>query len=147
MLFCWEIAQLLIDRKVKQMDKQVQRGEKVEGMYLTYLLSSNKLSLAEVYITITELLLGGVDTVRVCVGVYGGAECGGVCVCVCVRLSSTAKILSWRDFNWPKTSHYMWPASQYGANDGGSSTVNLHRGAPAVLTKFRTLLSLARPAN
>lgn len=36
-------------------------------MYLTYLLSSKKLSLAEVYITITELLLGGVDTVSVCV--------------------------------------------------------------------------------
>ncbi|KAL6455926.1 hypothetical protein MHYP_G00357770 [Metynnis hypsauchen] len=58
----YSVAQLLIDRKVKQMDKQVQRGEKVEGMYLTYLLSNNKLSLAEVYITITELLLGGVDT-------------------------------------------------------------------------------------
>ncbi|KAL7890733.1 hypothetical protein AOLI_G00002090 [Acnodon oligacanthus] len=58
----YSVAQLLVDRKVKQMDEQVQRDEKVEGMYLTYLLSSNKLSLAEVYITITELLLGGVDT-------------------------------------------------------------------------------------
>ncbi|XP_047015016.1 sterol 26-hydroxylase, mitochondrial isoform X2 [Ictalurus punctatus] len=56
------VARNLIDRKVKQIEEQVQRGEKVEGMYLTYLLSSNKLSLPEVYITITELLLGGVDT-------------------------------------------------------------------------------------
>ncbi|KAI4889797.1 hypothetical protein NFI96_030819, partial [Prochilodus magdalenae] len=58
----YDVAQRLIDRKVKQMDEQVKRGEKVEGMYLTYLLSTDKLSLAEVYITVTELLLGGVDT-------------------------------------------------------------------------------------
>ncbi|KAF4080182.1 hypothetical protein AMELA_G00167530 [Ameiurus melas] len=56
------VARNLIDRRVRQIEEQVQRGEKVEGMYLTYLLSSNKLSLSEVYITITELLLGGVDT-------------------------------------------------------------------------------------
>ncbi len=48
------------------MHDQVERGEEVEGMYLTYLLSSNKLSLGEVYISLTELLLGGVDTVRTC---------------------------------------------------------------------------------
>ncbi|XP_066520976.1 sterol 26-hydroxylase, mitochondrial [Hoplias malabaricus] len=58
----FDVARHLIDKKVQQMDEQVQRGEKVEGMYLTYLLASNKLSLSEVYITITELLLGGVDT-------------------------------------------------------------------------------------
>ncbi|KAK2857483.1 hypothetical protein Q7C36_005402 [Tachysurus vachellii] len=58
----YDVARNLIDRKVKQMEEQVQRGEQLEGMYLTYLLSSNKLTLAEVYITVTELLLGGVDT-------------------------------------------------------------------------------------
>ncbi|TSK62672.1 Sterol 26-hydroxylase, mitochondrial [Bagarius yarrelli] len=58
----YDIAQNLIDRKVKRMEEQVQRGEQLEGMYLTYLLSTNTLSLSEVYITITELLLGGVDT-------------------------------------------------------------------------------------
>lgn len=36
----------------------------MEGLYLTHLLSSNKLSRAEIYTCITELLLGGVDTVR-----------------------------------------------------------------------------------
>ncbi|XP_062854181.1 sterol 26-hydroxylase, mitochondrial [Trichomycterus rosablanca] len=58
----YDVAQTLIDRKVMKMKEKVHQGEKFEGMYLTYLLSSGKLTLAELYITITELLLGGVDT-------------------------------------------------------------------------------------
>lgn len=46
------------------MEEQLASGKPVEGMYLTYLLSSEKMSRAELYICITELLLGGVDTVR-----------------------------------------------------------------------------------
>ncbi len=57
-------AQTLIDRRVAEIEAEVLSGEPAEGMYLTYLLSSGKLSRAEVYISITELLLGGVDTVR-----------------------------------------------------------------------------------
>ncbi|XP_064825693.1 sterol 26-hydroxylase, mitochondrial-like [Oncorhynchus masou masou] len=56
------VAQRLIDHKLAQMDAQVLAGKQVEGMYLTYLLSCDKLTLGEVYISITELLLGGVDT-------------------------------------------------------------------------------------
>ncbi|KAL1021865.1 hypothetical protein UPYG_G00019050 [Umbra pygmaea] len=56
------VAKHLIDQKLAQMEAQVQAGKQVEGMYLTHLLSSDKLSLREVYISITELLLGGVDT-------------------------------------------------------------------------------------
>lgn len=58
----YDVARHLIDKKVNEIRDQVARGEEVEGMYLTYLLSSNKLSLGEVYISLTELLLGGVDT-------------------------------------------------------------------------------------
>ncbi|XP_076871784.1 sterol 26-hydroxylase, mitochondrial [Brachyhypopomus gauderio] len=58
----YDVARRLIDRKVKQMEEQMERGERVDGTYLTSLLSSNKISLEEIYITITELLLGGVDT-------------------------------------------------------------------------------------
>lgn len=62
---CFSIAaRTLIDRRVAEIEAQVCSGEPAEGMYLTYLLSSDKLSRAEVYISLTELLLGGVDTVR-----------------------------------------------------------------------------------
>lgn len=62
---CFRLAaQTLIDRRTAEIEAQVGSGEPAEGMYLTYLLSSDKLTRAEVYISITELLLGGVDTVR-----------------------------------------------------------------------------------
>lgn len=63
--FC-PAAQTLINRRVAEIEAQLANGKPVEGMYLTYLLSSDRLSRAEVYICITELLLGGVDTVRRC---------------------------------------------------------------------------------
>ncbi|KAJ8352426.1 hypothetical protein SKAU_G00239020 [Synaphobranchus kaupii] len=58
----YDVARNLIDRRAQEIKDKVARGEEVDGMYLTYLLSSDKLSLGEVYITVTELLLGGVDT-------------------------------------------------------------------------------------
>ncbi|XP_067438770.1 sterol 26-hydroxylase, mitochondrial [Thunnus thynnus] len=57
-----DVAQKLINRRIAEIEAQLHSGEPAEGMYLTYLLSSDKLSRAEVYISITELLLGGVDT-------------------------------------------------------------------------------------
>lgn len=56
-------AQSLIERRVAELAAQVRNGEPAEGLYLTYLLSCDKMSKAEVYTCITELLLGGVDTV------------------------------------------------------------------------------------
>ncbi|XP_023285592.1 sterol 26-hydroxylase, mitochondrial-like [Seriola lalandi dorsalis] len=58
----YDVAQTLIDRRMAEIGAQVCSGEPAEGMYLTYLLSSDKMSRAEVYISVTELLLGGVDT-------------------------------------------------------------------------------------
>lgn len=57
-------AQTLINRRMAEIEAQLHSGEPADGMYLTYLLSSDKLTRAELYISITELLLGGVDTVR-----------------------------------------------------------------------------------
>ncbi|XP_035984285.1 sterol 26-hydroxylase, mitochondrial [Fundulus heteroclitus] len=56
------VAQKLVDRRMAELKAQVCSGEPAEGMYLTYLLSSDKMSRAEVYISVTELMLGGVDT-------------------------------------------------------------------------------------
>lgn len=53
----------LIDRKMKELEGQVERGKEVSG-YLSYLLASGRLSLDEVYGSVAELLLAGVDTVR-----------------------------------------------------------------------------------
>ncbi|KAM8902689.1 sterol 26-hydroxylase, mitochondrial [Spinachia spinachia] len=58
----YDVARALIDRRISDMEAKEGRGQPAEGMYLTHLLSTHKLSRAEVYISITELLLGGVDT-------------------------------------------------------------------------------------
>lgn len=57
-------ASSLIDRRIADIEARVASGQSVEGLYLTHLLSSDKLSRAEIYTCIAELLLGGVDTVR-----------------------------------------------------------------------------------
>lgn len=57
-------ASSLIDRRIAEINAQVANGQSVEGLYLTYLLSSDKMSRAEISACITDLLLGGVDTVR-----------------------------------------------------------------------------------
>lgn len=44
--------------------EKVARGEKVEGRYLTYFLTQTGLPMKTVYSNVTELLLAGVDTVR-----------------------------------------------------------------------------------
>lgn len=57
------IAQKLIDSRLADIQTQTEQGELTEGLYLTYLLSSDKITRSEIYISVTELLLGGVDTV------------------------------------------------------------------------------------
>lgn len=54
----------LIDRKMKELEGHVEKGMEVSQGYLSYLLASGHLSLDEVYGSVAELLLAGVDTVR-----------------------------------------------------------------------------------
>lgn len=52
----------LIDQRMVELEKLMDQGEAPSG-YLTYLLSSGQLSPEELYGSIAELLLAGVDTV------------------------------------------------------------------------------------
>ncbi|XP_061635247.1 sterol 26-hydroxylase, mitochondrial isoform X3 [Phyllopteryx taeniolatus] len=73
----YDTAQRLIDIRLADIQTQTARGELTEGLYLTYLLSCKKITQSEIYISVTELLLGGVDTGRGHAGAYPRAG-GGI---------------------------------------------------------------------
>ncbi|KAM6934523.1 sterol 26-hydroxylase, mitochondrial [Xenentodon cancila] len=58
----FDFAKMLIDKKVEVIQQRVESNQDVEGEYLTYLLSNTQMSSKDVYASIAELLLAGVDT-------------------------------------------------------------------------------------
>ncbi|XP_060732792.1 sterol 26-hydroxylase, mitochondrial-like isoform X2 [Tachysurus vachellii] len=52
----------LIDRKMEDIQQRLDADQEVAGEYLSYLLSNTNMSKKDVYGSVTELLLGGVDT-------------------------------------------------------------------------------------
>ncbi|XP_066542044.1 sterol 26-hydroxylase, mitochondrial-like [Hoplias malabaricus] len=58
----FKFACKLIDKKMEDIQRRLDANQVVEGEYLTYLLSNNNMTLKDVYGSVTELLLAGVDT-------------------------------------------------------------------------------------
>ncbi|KAF7214367.1 sterol 26-hydroxylase, mitochondrial isoform X2 [Nothobranchius furzeri] len=55
-------AKTLINKKMEDIQQRLDKDQDVQGGYLTYLLSYTQMSAKDVYASITELLLAGVDT-------------------------------------------------------------------------------------
>ncbi|XP_067890928.1 cytochrome P450 isoform X2 [Heterodontus francisci] len=55
-------AKKLVNKKIKEMNESVKKGCAVEGEYLTYLLTSTKMTPVDIYGSLCELLLAAVDT-------------------------------------------------------------------------------------
>ncbi|KAF7644030.1 hypothetical protein LDENG_00229280 [Lucifuga dentata] len=58
----FKVAERLVQKKMEEIQRQVEVDETAEGAYLTHLLLSEKMTVTEILGSITELLLAGVDT-------------------------------------------------------------------------------------
>uniref|UniRef100_W5MDI6 Cytochrome P450, family 27, subfamily A, polypeptide 7 n=1 Tax=Lepisosteus oculatus TaxID=7918 RepID=W5MDI6_LEPOC len=58
----FNFAKRKVDQRLAGLQTQLERGDPVEGDYLTYLLKSQELTQSEIYSSVTDLLLAGVDT-------------------------------------------------------------------------------------
>ncbi|KAL0964032.1 hypothetical protein UPYG_G00317360 [Umbra pygmaea] len=58
----FKFSRKLIDMKMEAIQKRVDTDQEVDGEYLTYLLSNTNMTISEVYGSVAELLLAGVDT-------------------------------------------------------------------------------------
>ncbi|XP_068602702.1 cytochrome P450 [Brachionichthys hirsutus] len=60
--YLFKIAEALVQKKVEELQSEVELQQNVEGAYLTHLLLSDQMTVTEILGSITDLLLAGVDT-------------------------------------------------------------------------------------
>ncbi|MGH0146385.1 UNVERIFIED_CONTAM: hypothetical protein FKN15_012872 [Acipenser sinensis] len=58
----FKFSQIHVDKKLSEIQAQLDAGEEVEGGLLTHLLVSKEMTVEEIYANMTEMLLAGVDT-------------------------------------------------------------------------------------
>ncbi|XP_032423260.1 cytochrome P450 isoform X1 [Xiphophorus hellerii] len=58
----FKVAEKLVNKKIEEIQQNVDLDKNVEGAYLTHLLLSEQMTVTEILGSITELLLAGVDT-------------------------------------------------------------------------------------
>ncbi|XP_043936916.1 sterol 26-hydroxylase, mitochondrial-like isoform X1 [Protopterus annectens] len=58
----FQYGKMLVDKKMETIQARIDRGEEIQGEYLTSMLAGGKLSMKEIYGSMVELLLAGVDT-------------------------------------------------------------------------------------
>ncbi|KAM7406842.1 hypothetical protein PAMA_002851 [Pampus argenteus] len=58
----FKVAEVLVQKKMEEIQEKVHLDQNVEGAYLTHLLLSDQMTITEILGSITELLLAGVDT-------------------------------------------------------------------------------------
>lgn len=59
------LGQIHVDRKLSEIKRKMERGEEIKGGLLTHMLVTREMNLEEIYANMTEMLLAGVDTVRI----------------------------------------------------------------------------------
>ncbi|KAM4596673.1 cytochrome P450 27C1 [Fundulus diaphanus] len=58
----FRFSMIHVDKRLKDIKAQVEKGEKVKGGLLTHMLTTMEMSVEEIYANVTEMLLAGVDT-------------------------------------------------------------------------------------
>ncbi|CAJ1079141.1 cytochrome P450 [Xyrichtys novacula] len=60
--YLFNVAEELVQEKMKEIEERVKQDQNVEGAYLTHLLLSDKMTVTEILGSITEILMAAVDT-------------------------------------------------------------------------------------
>ncbi|XP_035019865.2 cytochrome P450 27C1 [Hippoglossus stenolepis] len=58
----FKFSRIHVDKRLQDIEAQLERGEEVKGGLLTHMLVTREMNIEEIYANVTEMLLAGVDT-------------------------------------------------------------------------------------